>query len=265
MAYSSIKNALLVMKYIPNAKELGICDEITKFHEKVQPVNPFRESSRGSSRRTQKRIFSPPGFPGGRLENSNPFQNFFDSSPNSSDGTIKPVYYSRTNEEKGIPFFINRKSSKGERTTYQKADKSILPSHINSLASKGSDSESNSFYNRNPYQQNGLPPQRKRVQQILKQNIQNFTGGPGKKLDRRRFKVPQIPAFKRSVGRIVTQKSIGNLTNKSGEARKSQPDRYYIDESDFIREKIDNLEKIEKVHRTRKKKNKSTRTTSLKL
>uniref|UniRef100_A0A7S3KA79 Uncharacterized protein n=1 Tax=Euplotes crassus TaxID=5936 RepID=A0A7S3KA79_EUPCR len=144
-----------------------------KFNQKIHIVNQIRVSSRGSSRSTQKRIFSPPAFSIPKGETSQ-FQNFWASSPKSSDGTIKPMYYSRTNEEKAIPFFQNRKQSKGERVKGDQTDIGLsFPSPKNSIDERGSDSDNQPYNQRNMIHQMNYTTTRRQMPQILKYNFKN--------------------------------------------------------------------------------------------
>ncbi|CAI2366357.1 unnamed protein product [Moneuplotes crassus] len=256
MSYSSIKNAIIVCNSIPKAKDLEIYQEIMKFNKKIHIVNQIRVSSRGSSRSTQKRIFSPPAFSIPKGETSQ-FQNFWASSPKSSDGTIKPMYYSRTNEEKAIPFFQNRKQSKGERVKGDQADIGLsFPSPKNSIDERESDSDNQPYNQRNMIHQMNYTTTRRQMPQILKYNFKNSYALPIKNSSKTSFEVQPIPAFKRSIVQIPTTNSIGNISNNSGGSKNCGSERLYIDESDFIQSK---MMEIEKVHRSRKKKNRSTR------
>jgi len=95
MAFSSIQNALKILKFIKNSKNLELVQEIIKFSEKLQLVGTVCTSSRGSSRKTQRRIFSPPNYNALKDTGFNQLQKFLEGSPKSSDGMTNSHYYSK--------------------------------------------------------------------------------------------------------------------------------------------------------------------------
>lgn len=266
MALTSIKNAIKVCQYIPGGKEMQIFDDIMKFHNKISLGNMVRVSSRGSrgsSRRTQKRVFSPPSFTISKEGSQKAIQNFFDSSPKSSDGTIKPMYPSKTQEEKPFPFFYSRKPSNIEKPKENRADMTLFP--VPNKIIESSSVVDRSYQSQNHQAQVNFSSHAKKRAQITKYNIASTSLAPLKSSAKTSFEVQPIPAFKkRSIQHQRSDKSIGSLSSNNGGPR-PKPDRCYIDESDFIQQKLMEIDNVDRMHRVRKRKNKSTRTSKMKL
>jgi hypothetical protein len=86
LAYDSIQCAMQVWKYLPEEMDLPLVKEIKWMYEKLQISGQVRLPSRGSSKRSQRRVFSPPMY--NRIKEVQ----FPYSPPSSVDQYISPIY-----------------------------------------------------------------------------------------------------------------------------------------------------------------------------
>lgn len=112
MAGDAIQNAQLVCSQFPDGLNLPLSDEIKRLHEKLiyRRGTVGLVSSRGSSRRSQRRIFSPPVHMILKDTNISDIQKYIDTTPKSlengpkasyltkNDQAISPMYRRRFNE-----------------------------------------------------------------------------------------------------------------------------------------------------------------------
>lgn len=91
MAIDSIRCAMECCKKIPKELKLPLVDEIVKMNEKMQfkQSSIMGVSSRGSSRRSNNRVFSPPVYNQIKDANISELQKYFETSPKSLDGGSK--------------------------------------------------------------------------------------------------------------------------------------------------------------------------------
>lgn len=120
MSFDAIQNALTISKYIPESMNLKLVAEIKKMYEKLQFHGRKTLNSRGSSRKSQRRVFSPPSHNQIKEASFAQIQKFFDSSPKSMDSSNG---FYRTNNEQVVSPLIGRRKynvseAKGNRTEF---------------------------------------------------------------------------------------------------------------------------------------------------
>ena len=88
IALDSINSAAIICQSFPKGTKLSLFIEIAKMHEKmkISKNTVFSGSSRGSSRRTQRRIYSPNTNIKVKDTNMSDLKKYFESSPKSYDG-----------------------------------------------------------------------------------------------------------------------------------------------------------------------------------
>lgn len=113
LAYDSIQWALQVWKYLPDEMNLSLVQEIKRLYEKYQVSGQVRVPSRGSSKQSQRRVFSPPMY--NRIK-----EVIFPYSPPSSiDNITSPIY--KTKDSTMVSPLIGRRKfleseNKGNKT-----------------------------------------------------------------------------------------------------------------------------------------------------
>lgn len=93
MACEAIENANLVATLIPDRTKISLKEEIVKLYAKLQykKAGSYGFGSRGESRKSNNRIYSPPSYGGNKIRDTNisDLKQYFDTTPKSFDAGTK--------------------------------------------------------------------------------------------------------------------------------------------------------------------------------